>query len=266
MGNFTQIPKTGGQNMLQKTNPNNLPSYEQFAQKISPPGTPPFRVGILIGPGFLPMDMVGVHAVFGFCPGVEIHLLWKSLDLVEGYPAWWTKPTTAFADCPDVLDVLAIPMLAPETQNDPDVIEFVAEKGRKAKYVIGVCNGVVLLGAAGLLNGKRVTTSLNSLPLLLQLGAVEVAITGGVVVDGNLYTARPSIGGFEAALMVADIALGRKSAHLANLVIEYDPHPPLGPGTVETVGKEIADKYASLIADMINEYSLGAIRAYETRK
>ncbi|MDD2768599.1 MAG: DJ-1/PfpI family protein [Methylococcus sp.] len=251
--------------MIQEISQNKLPSYERFVQAISPPGTKPFRVGILIGPGFLPMDMVGIHAVFGFCPGVEIHLLWKSLELVEGFPAWWTKPTTTFADCPETLDVLAIPMLAPETTNDPDVIAFVAEQGRKAKYVIGVCNGVVLLGAAGLLKGKRVTTSLNSLPLLSELGAAEVVTTGGVVVDGNLYTARPSIGGFEAALMVADSAFGRKTAHLANLVIEYDPHPPLGPGAVENTGKEIAGKYEGLIAEIIQEYRLGAIPAYEAR-
>ncbi|WNV06263.1 DJ-1/PfpI family protein [Candidatus Methylospira mobilis] len=250
--------------MVQNTTSNKLQSYESFAQGISPPGTPRFRVGILIGPGFLPMDMVGVHAVFGFCPGVEIHLIWKSQDLVEGFPAWWTKPTTTFADCPE-LDVFAVPMLAPETVNDPEVIAFVAEKGRKAKYVIGVCNGVVLLGAAGLLKGKRVTTSLNSLPLLTKLGAAEVVTTGGVAVDGNLYTARPSIGSFEAALMVADIALGRKSAQLANLVIEYDPHPPLGPGTIQNVGKEIADLYEGLIADIIQDYSLGAISAYQQR-
>ncbi len=249
--------------MVQNTSSNQLKSYESFAQGISPPGTPSFRVGILIGPGFLPMDMAGVHAVFGFCPGVEIHLIWKSLDLVEGFPSWWTKPTTTFADCPDELDVFAIPMLAPETVNDPEVIAFVAEKGRKAKYLIGVCNGVVLFGAAGLLKGKRVTTSLNSLPLLTKLGAAEVVTTGGVAVDGNLYTARPSIGSYEAALLVADIALGRKAANLANLVIEYDPLPPLGPGTVANVGKEIADHYEELIADIIKEYSVGAIPAYQ---
>jgi cyclohexyl-isocyanide hydratase len=157
-------------------------------------------------------------------------------------------------------------MLAPETTNDPELIAFLAEQGRKAKYVIGVCNGVVALGAAGLLTGKRVTTSINSLPLLKRLGAAEVVTTGGPVVDGNIYTARPSIGGFEAALMVADLALGRQSAQMANLIVEYDPHPPLGPGTVENAGKEIADKYAGLIAGMIDEYSRGAIAAYEKRK
>lgn len=253
--------------MSQASDPNKLPSYERFAAGISPPGTPPFRVGIVIGPGFLPMDMVGVHAVFGFCPGVEIHLLWKSLDLVEGFPAWWTKPTTTFADCPDALDVLAVPMLAPETQNDPQVIAFVADQGRKAKYLIGVCNGVVLLGAAGLLKGKRVTASLNALPLLPKLGVAEVVPTkSGVVVDGNLYTAIPGIGSFESALMIANVALGPQAAQLANLIIEYDPHPPLGPGTAENVGQEIADKFEGLLSDIMHQYSLGAVPAYEARQ
>ncbi|OAI26296.1 MULTISPECIES: DJ-1/PfpI family protein [Methylomonas] len=249
--------------MMQNSHSQPLPSYQRFAQAVSPPGTRPFRVGIVIGPGFLPMDMVGVQAVFGFCPGAEIHLLWKTLDLVEGFPAWWTQPTTTFSDCPETLDVLAVPMLAPETSNDPEVIAFVVKQGRQAKYLIGVCNGVVLLGAAGLLQGKRVTTSLNSLPLLEKLGASEVVTSGsGVVVDGNLYTARPGIGSFEAALMVADVALGCEFAQLANLVVEYDPHPPLGPGTIENAGQAIAEKYSSLIADMIQEYSRGAIAAY----
>jgi hypothetical protein len=61
---------------------------------------PAFRVGILIGPEFIPMDMVGIQTVFGLMPGAEIHLLWKTTELVEGFPSWWSKPTTAFAVMP----------------------------------------------------------------------------------------------------------------------------------------------------------------------
>lgn len=88
--------------------PTDLPSLHKLRAGTSPAGTPPFKVGIVIGPGFIPMDMVGVQTVFGLMPGAEIHLLWKSLDLVEGFPSWWTKPTTRFEDCP-ALDVLAVP-------------------------------------------------------------------------------------------------------------------------------------------------------------
>lgn len=74
---------------------------------------------ILIGSGFIPMDMVGVQTVFGLMAGAEIHLLWKTRDLVEGFPSWWIEPTTTLSACPSDLDVLAIPMLPPEVQNDP---------------------------------------------------------------------------------------------------------------------------------------------------
>lgn len=242
-------------------------SYQRLHAAMNPPGTKPFQVGIVIGPGFLPMDMVGVQAVFGFLPGTEIHLLWKNNDLVEGFPSWWTKPTTTFAECPETLDVLAVPMLAPESQNDPEVINFVAKQGKKARYIIGVCNGVLLLGAAGLLQGKRVTTSLNALPLLKQLGVAEVVpAEQGVAVDGNLYTAIPSIGSFECALMVADEAFGSDAAKLVNLIIEYNPHPPLGIGTRKVVGEKITDQFVTILADVMHQYSLGAIPAFEARK
>jgi putative intracellular protease/amidase len=248
-------------------NGSRTPSYQRLQALLSPSGSVPFRVGIVIGPGFLPMDMVGVQAVFGFLPGVEIHLLWKNLDLVEGFPSWWTKPTTSFADCPEVLDVLACPMLAPETQNDQEVIDFVAAKGKTARFVIGVCNGVLLLGAAGLLKGKKVTTSLNALPLLLKLGVKEVVpAEQGVAVDGNLYTAIPSIGSFECALLVAEVAFGRKAAELVNLIIEYNPHPPLGIGTSEMAGAETTGKFVSVLSDVMHQYSVGAILAYEAHQ
>src|SRR5581483_7033435 len=121
-----------------------LPSLERLRSLISPPGARPFRVGILIGPGFVPMDMVGVQGVLGLMPGAQIHLLWKSQDLVEGLPSWWTRPTTTYDACPAELDVIAVPMLPPEVLSDPEVIDFVSQYGRRARYLIGICNGVLL--------------------------------------------------------------------------------------------------------------------------
>ena len=250
--------------MTSDTRSTRLPSLERLRALTSPPGTKPFRVGILIGPGFIPMDMVGVHTVLGLMSGAEIHLLWKSLDLVEGLPSWWTKPTTTFAACPQDLDVFAVPMLPPEIQNDPEVIAFAGKCARNARYVIGVCNGVLLLGAAGFLAGKRVTSSYNSLPILAELGAAEVITdNSGVVVHGNLYTAGPGVGSFEAALLVAEAACGRGAAELAELVIEYDPHPPFGVGAVNRARREQVAQFEGLMSHMVAEYRTGAVAAFQ---
>jgi cyclohexyl-isocyanide hydratase len=196
-------------------------------------------------------------------PGAEIHLLWKSLELVEGLPSWWTQPTTPFAACPMELDVFAVPMLPPEIQNDPEVIGFVAQHARRARYVIGVCNGVLLLGAAGLLTGKRVTASYNALPILPELGVAEVVSkAAGVVRDGNLFTAGPGVGSFEAALLVAESAFGRAAAEFAELTIEYDPHPPFGFGAVERAPQQHKARFAALMSDMVAHYRAGAVSAF----
>jgi len=232
-----------------------LPSLERLRSLISPPGARPFRVGILIGPGFVPMDMVGVQGVLGLMPGAQIHLLWKSQDLVEGLPSWWTRPTTTYDACPAELDVIAVPMLPPEVLSDPEVIDFVSQYGRRARYLIGICNGVLLLGAAGLLKGKRVTASYTALDLLPELGAKEV-VSGsvGVVRDGNLFTAGPGVGSFEAALLVAEAEFGREAAELAELTIEYDPHPPFGVGAVERAPARHKARFTALMSDMVARY------------
>jgi cyclohexyl-isocyanide hydratase len=204
------------------------------------------------------MDMVGVQGVLGLMPGARIHLLWKSHDLVEGLPSWWTKPTTTYEMCPAELDVLAVPMLPPEVQSDPEVIGFVNRYGSRARYVIGICNGVLLLGAAGLLKGKRVTASYTALGLLPELGVKEV-VSGsvGVVRDGNLFTAGPGIGSFEAALLVAEAAFGREAAEMSELIIEYDPHPPFGVGAVERAPAGHTARFVALMSDMVAGYRSG---------
>lgn len=231
-----------------------ITSYDGMLAALAPEGVPPFRVGILIGPGFVPMDIIGVQTVLALMPGSEIHLIWKNREVVEGFRSWPTVPTTTFETCPQ-LDVFAVGMNPPEVQNDPEVIAFTRETAGRARYVIGICNGVALLGSAGLIEGRTVASNFAAEQLLEVLGAAKVLASGtGAAVDGNLYTAGPGIGSFEAALLVAEHAFGRDAAELAEFAIEYDPHPPFRTGTVGSATPQMMDAARGMIGPIIAQY------------
>lgn len=197
----------------------------------------PLNVGLLVAPGYALCDVVGPQTVFGIQPDVKIYQVWKNLDLVDGEPSFLTKPTATFAECPD-LDVIALGAAPGEVVLDPEVIEFVGTAARRAQHVIAVCGGVIIAGMAGLLEGKRASTNFQSISLLPHFGA-EAVEGGKVVRDGNLWTAGPASGSYEAALLVLAELRGEDAARRTELDIEYAPHPPFGTGSPELAGPEL---------------------------
>ena len=128
---------------------------------------------------------------------------------------------------------------------DRDLIEFVQRQARTARYVTTVCTGAFILGAAGLLKGRRATTHWGYAELLPLVGATYEKRR--VVRDGNLITAGGVTSGIDFGLeVVADIA-GEAVARSIQLSLEYDPRPPFASGhpdraTAETLA-EVAPRY-----------------------
>ncbi|GAA2815644.1 DJ-1/PfpI family protein [Crossiella cryophila] len=195
-------------------------------------------VGILVSPGYFVCDILGVHTVLGIQPDVELHLLWKDREPVIGLPTFPTTPTTTFADCPEDLDVLAVGAISGEVLGDPEVIDFFAKAAGRAKHVIAICGGTFLPGLAGLLNGKRATTNFHLTDMLPLIGAIPVE-GGQVVRDGNLWTAGPVTGSFEAGLQVLAELRGVEVARRTELDLEFAPRPPFGTGSPELAGPEL---------------------------
>ncbi|WP_038739538.1 DJ-1/PfpI family protein [Burkholderia pseudomallei] len=195
----------------------------------------PLKTGFLLAPGVAVMDLFGAHAVFGFAPQSELHLLWKTREPISALPPFPIAATTTFADCPDELDAFVVGAVPADVIADDEVIAFVRRQASRARYVIGICGGVLLLGAAGLLNGRRATTNFHVLDALAEFGARPVG-GGEVVIDGNLYTAGPATGGFEAALLVLAELRGAEAAKHVELTIEYHPRAPFGVGTPALAG------------------------------
>ncbi|WP_311749058.1 DJ-1/PfpI family protein [Proteus terrae] len=242
----------------------NMPSIIKLVEEGREQQVKPLRVGIFVCPGFMPMDINGAQSVFTIA-SAEIYFIWKKKELVEGYIGWPTMPTMTFEECPDDLDVLVVGMVPPEIVEDEQTLAFFAKMGNKTRYVIGTCYGSLVLGAAGLLKGKRATSNSNVVPMLPDMGAI--AVEGSeVVVDGNIYTSGPATGSFDASLLVLEQLLGTLFAQLVELAIEYDPRPPFGTGSPTLAGPEMTAISQSLTANLNAQFHQAALNGLKKHR
>lgn len=197
-----------------------------------------FRIGLLLFPDITQLDMTGPYEVFTKLPGAEVHLVWKTRDPVVANGGMRIVPTTTFADCPQ-FDLVCVPggpgMNA--LLNDEATLAFLRKQAEQARYVTSVCTGALVLGAAGLLKGKRAATHWMSRDMLKAFGATPVAER--VVVDGNVVTGGGVTAGIDFALKIAADAFGEEVAKAIQLGIEYDPQPPFRAGSPEGAGAAI---------------------------
>lgn len=198
---------------------------------------PDLQVAILVCPGFMPIDVVGLHTMFGMLPGAQVHLVWKDLGEIVGIPTFPARATTTFADCPADLDVLFAGAVLPDIFEDAETLAFLADRGSRARWVAGACAGSLLLGAAGLLRGYRATTNFQLHDLLPSFGAIPAR--GNVVEDRNRITAGPATGGIEIGLRLVQDLYGDEAAREVELQMEYAPTPLYGVGTPELAGPEL---------------------------
>src|SRR4051794_25476488 len=133
------------------------------------------RCGILVFPNIQQLDLTGPYEVLATARGIEVELVWKDRNPVMSSTRLPLTPTATFADC-GPLDVLCIPGgggVNPLLE-DKDVLDFVRAAAGGARYLTSVCSGALVLGAAGLLQGKRATTHWYAHDFLARFGAIPV--------------------------------------------------------------------------------------------
>jgi cyclohexyl-isocyanide hydratase len=196
------------------------------------------RVGLLAFPNMTQLDMTGPLQVFANLPGVELHVIWKTLDPIDTQGGLRLLPDTTMADCP-VLDVICVPggsgVVA--LMEDDAVLAFLRQQAATARYVGSICTGALVLGAAGLLKGRNATTHWGWLDLLTPLGAIPQ--TDRVVRDGNVFTGGGVTAGIDFALTIVAELAGRDVAEAIQLGIEYAPAPPFDSGRPDRARPEV---------------------------
>ena len=200
-----------------------------------------FRIGLLLFPDITQLDMTGPYEVFTKLPGAEVHLVAKTMNPVMANGGMQILPTTTLALCPP-LDLVCVPggpgMNA--LLEDRETLEFLRARSGSTRWMTSVCTGALVLGAAGLLRGKRAATHWMSRDMLTAFGAIPVAER--VVMDGNIITGGGVTAGIDFALTVAAEVFGEDLAKSIQLGIEYDPQPPFDAGSPERAGDTIVEQ------------------------
>lgn len=211
------------------------------------PTGPPQQVAMLAYPGMTALDLIGPNQILASLMNINVHLVWKDRSLITTDTDIPLQPTMTFKDCPDNLTVLFVPGGSDGTvalMNDPVVLDFLAQKGKMARYVTSVCTGSLVLGAAGLLKGYRATSHWAFRDLLPLMGATLTA--GRFVEDRSRITGGGVTAGLDFGLYLAAKLRNEKYAKAMQLGLEYDPHPPYHAGTPTGAGAEITQMMQAL--------------------
>ncbi|MCK8668903.1 DJ-1/PfpI family protein [Pseudomonas azerbaijanoccidens] len=199
------------------------------------------QIGFLLFPQVQQLDLTGPYDVLASLPDVKVHLIWKDLMPVTASTGLMLKPTVTFDDCP-ALDVICVPGgggVGP-LMEDEQTLAFINAQAANARYVTSVCTGALVLGAAGLLKGKRATTHWAYHELLAPLGAI--AVKDRVVRDGNLLTGGGITAGIDFALTLAAELFDQATAELVQLQLEYAPAPAFQSGSPDTAPASVLEE------------------------
>jgi putative intracellular protease/amidase len=199
------------------------------------------EIAILIFDGLAALDAIGPYEVLSRLPGAEV----KFVALEAGPKRTDTGALAVVADHtledvpgPEIVLVPGgkgnRPLLA-----DDRLLGWLRAAHERTRWTTSVCTGSLMLGAAGILEGKRATSHWAFRERLREFGAEPVAER--IVVDGRVITAAGVSAGIDMALHLAAIEAGDEVAQAIQLGIEYDPDPPFDTGSPEKAPRAIVD-------------------------
>jgi transcriptional regulator GlxA family with amidase domain len=207
---------------------------------------PPFRIVFAIYPGMTQLDFTGPHQFLSRWSGGEVIVASRDGGDVpsDGLVFAGTRPLADVAGC----DLLCVPggVNALEVALDEHFLTELRRLAAEARYVTSVCTGSLILGAAGLLRGRRAACHWAWRHLLPLFGAIPD--DARVVRDGNIITGGGVTAGIDFALTVLAEIAGEDTARTIQLGLEYAPAPPFEAGRPERAPAAVLAAYQQRLA------------------
>ena len=186
-------------------------------------------IACMLFPGIDPLDLIGPMQALNMLaflrPG------WRAVVVAERIEAYETEaplrftPSHTFDEVPspDVLVVPGASTPAFRAMTDETLLNYIRNAAAHAEVIASVCSGSLLLGAAGLLEGRKATTHWTAFDLLAEFRATPVRQRW--VHDGPILTAAGQSAGIDMGLYLVQHLAGIETARLTQFGMEYDPEP-----------------------------------------
>jgi transcriptional regulator GlxA family with amidase domain len=192
------------------------------------------RVGILVFPNAEVLDFCGPYEVFSVTrldearrredpSPFEVLLLAERADAVAATGGLRVIPDVTLETCPS-LDILVVPggWGTRREIGNQRVLTWIRKRAKEVETLTSVCTGAMLLGQAGLLDGRRATTHWRSLDWMRQsFPAVTVEDKLHVVEDGGVLTSAGISAGIDMALRVVARYFGEAVGRATSRHMEY---------------------------------------------
>jgi transcriptional regulator GlxA family with amidase domain len=200
------------------------------------------EIALVLYEDLAPLDAVGPYEVMRNVPGWSVRTVAKKRGEVRSKDGSLGLVADNSLDEVTAPDLVLVPGGAGSRalMHDEELLEWLREADRATKWTTSVCTGSLLLGAAGLLRGRRATSNWLLLDVLREFGAEPVG--GRFVEDGKVLTAAGVTAGIDMALHLVAQEAGPEVAQAIQLGIEYDPDPPFDSGSPQKAPAEIVER------------------------
>ena len=203
------------------------------------------NIAILLYDRLTALDAIGPYEVLSRLPGASVTFVAAEAGAIRTDNGMLTLLAERSIDEGERPEIVLVPGGPGEVaaRAGGTALDWLRKVHETSTWTTSVCTGSLVLGAAGLLAGKRATSHWLALDALREMGAVPVSER--VVFDGKIVTAAGVSAGIDMALTLAAKVAGDAVAQAIQLGMEYDPQPPFDAGSPEKAPAEIVEAVRS---------------------
>lgn len=210
------------------------------------------QIAIVLYQGMTALDAIGPYEVLRFIPDVEIRFVSnKPQPIVTDSGVLVLGATHSYEETLNP-DIVLVPGSSSDTTTamaDNKLINWLKTVHESTQYTLSVCSGSLVLASAGILDGHSATSHWIGQKALKNFGAIPKK-NERIVKSGKIITSAGVSAGIDLALTVVKEIYGKERAEIIQLLIEYDPMPPVDSGHPSKASKTVYDQ-AKVI--MLNE-------------